>query len=245
VSPRLPVALGAAAVAVASAVPAWSYVRTTSNDGHPLHWGRRDPQATLYVASAPANLPPATLVHAVHAAAAAWSSGSVPCTDMQIQIDESNDGTAEVAAEGVSRIVFRQQDWAYGSDVLALTSVYSRGAVIFDADMELNGVTKTWADVVADGVRDHYDVQNAVTHELGHFLGFDHTCWEGDPSGPRPSDNHGQPIPLCKDASPEIQATTMFPSADVGDTSKRDLSMDDVQAVCDVYPKDSGCSFGG
>jgi hypothetical protein len=236
----LPLALGAAA-GLALAAPAWGYVRTTSNSGYPLRWGKRGLGATLYAAYTPAELPRATFVHAARAAASTWGSTSQSCTDVEIGLIESDDSPPEVAPDGQSRVGFVLRDWPYGSDVLALTSVFSRGAVIFDADVELNGVDQRWADVVAEGTRNRQDVQNVLTHELGHFLGFDHTCYTVDGRGlGRPHDHLGQPVPDCEDASAEVRATTMFPSAEVGDTSKRDLTSDDIQGLCDVYAADSG-----
>ena len=44
------------------------------------------------------------------------------------------------------------------------------------------------------------------------------------------------PIPDCASASPDVLATTMFPSADPGDVDKRTLAPDDQQAVCEIYP---------
>ena len=71
------------------------------------------------------------------------------------------------------------------------------------------------------------DIQNTVTHELGHVAGFDHN--PGDPE------------------------STMFPGVAMGGTKKRDLTADDAQGLCDVYPvgqepEDSSggcCSTGG
>jgi hypothetical protein len=243
IRPRgLPIALGAAAV-LALAAPAWAYVRTTSNGGYPLHWGHRDLGATLHVAITPPGLTRATFLAAARAAAGTWSSNA--CADVHIGLAESDDPPPEVAGDGQSHMTFVLENWEYDATVLALTSVYSHGAVIFDADTEINGVDHTWADVATDGLTDRMDVQNVLTHELGHFLGFDHTCYTVDGRGlGRPNDNRGQPVPDCETASEEVRATTMFPSGRVGDTSKRDLTADDIQAVCDVYGPNSGCSLG-
>jgi hypothetical protein len=55
----------------------------------------------------------------------------------------------------------------------------------------------------------HDDVQNTVTHELGHAIGLAH------------SDDPG---------------ATMYASADPEETAKRDLGDDDLWGVCDIYP---------
>lgn len=236
----LPIALGAAAV-LALCPPAWGYVRTTSNSGSPLRWNKRSLGATLYAAQTPRGLDRATFVRGARAAANTWGSTAQSCTDVQIGLVESDAAAPESGADGASTVAFVLADWPYDSTVLALTSVFSHGAVIFDADVELNGVDQVWGDVVADGLTDRQDVQNVLSHEFGHFLGLDHTCYTFDGRNrERPHDHLGQPVPDCEKASAEIHATTMFPSADTGDTSKRDLTSDDIHGVCDVYPQDSG-----
>jgi len=110
--------------------------------------------------------------------------------------------------------------------------------LIKDADIEVNAFNFRWADLVmhpdlaAPGMTVH-DQQNALTHEMGHLIGLDHTCYLQPPA---PLDNNGNPIPYCADAPPEVLATTMFPSANPGDIDKRTLAPDDQQAVCDIYP---------
>ena len=55
------------------------------------------------------------------------------------------------------------------------------------------------------------DVQNTVTHEIGHALGLD--------------DEYTDPVP------------TMYGTAAFGDVEKRSLSPDDVAAMCAIYPR--------
>jgi len=116
----------------------------------------------------------------------------------------------------------------------------SKTGELFDADIELNGVDywfttvdgptcvdpaspplcQTNADCLGTEscfqgsclVRDcaRIDVENTVTHELGHVLGLEHS---------------------------PVAASTMYPAADQGEISKRSLEADDLECFCDAYPK--------
>ncbi len=112
--------------------------------------------------------------------------------------------------DGENRIVFRQL-WpaAASSSALALTTVVydRRNGVIQDADIDLNDESFFWTTNL-DGVTVN-DVENTLTHELGHFLGFAHVT---DPEA------------------------TMFADSPEGETSKRTLEADDIDAVCTIYP---------
>ncbi len=53
------------------------------------------------------------------------------------------------------------------------------------------------------------DVENTLTHEIGHFIGLDHV----------------------NDAN-----ATMYSRADIGETKKRSLAQDDIDGDCTIYP---------
>ena len=116
--------------------------------------------------------------------------------------------------------------WDHGDFILALTTV-SRGeqtGAIVDADIELNAAPH------ADGSRNLFtavasppcpadapapscvaiDIQNTLTHEIGHVIGLDHTV------------------------SPD---STMAPTASIGETDKRILDSGTIQGLCDIYPR--------
>jgi MYXO-CTERM domain-containing protein len=132
---------------------------------------------------------------------------------------------------------------------LAITTVFQlkNSGEIVDTDIEVNGVNFTWADFVARPDLESYhahDFQGALTHEMGHVLGLEHTCYipawykDGTPV-PRNTDNTGAPVPTCGvDNPPAIVESTMYasvgsPDAEIG---LRTLAADDIQGVCDVYP---------
>lgn len=164
--------------------------------------------------------------------------------------------------DGINVIQFREDRWcrpAAGADpeichdpaAAALTFLTfglsdGRDGAILDADIEINGVDfglvvegqgNTGASCVAD-------LENTLTHEIGHLLGLDHTCYDG--VGVRPSDDQGQPIPTCFPESQlpaSIRDATMYNFQDCGETKKITLEADDVDGVCAAYP--AGDAPGG
>ena len=131
---------------------------------------------------------------------------------------------------------------SYDSLALALTSVIAstKTGEIRDVDIEVNAHNFEWADLVThtDLATDniHQDLQNALTHEVGQLIGLDHTCYIPSNDVPRPTDSNGDPLVYCSDATAEVRATTMFPSAEPGDVEKRTLAPDDLKALCETYP---------
>lgn len=76
----------------------------------------------------------------------------------------------------------------------------------------------------------YIDLQNTVTHEVGHFIGLAHPC--GDPG-----------LPACS-SDPAYAETTMYPQTTPGDVAKRTLAPDDVAGFCAIYPASGGCGCG-
>ncbi|MBX7098402.1 MAG: matrixin family metalloprotease [Myxococcaceae bacterium] len=120
-------------------------------------------------------------------------------------------------------------DWPYDPKALAVTVVASDPTTheLVDADVALNlqhfrfGVLPPSgppADHSLDGLD---DVQNTLTHELGHVLGLEH--------------------------NPLDQASVMFPGTSTGEVHKRTLTADDRKALGLLYdwPFDQGWGPGG
>jgi len=143
-----------------------------------------------------------------------WETAGGGCTDIAFAEGDHPTGLETnlygSRNDGENRIVWHEETWPADADpdALAVTTwVYdTRTGEIKDADIDVNGVSFTWTTSSTTVLT---DVQNTFTHELGHVLGFAHVV---DPEA------------------------TMYGSSDVGELAKRDLSPDDVAAVCTVYP---------
>jgi hypothetical protein len=235
--------------------PASAYVRTTSDRSNtPVFW----PVSCVYVsgeARGSQDIPLPTIDATLKRAVNNWTSRDSSCGYLRLIAQPSIKPT-DVAIDGHETVVFRDQEWArpgasmpHDPSAIGLTTVFyvdtpglPGDATILDADIELNGVNYTFTTDPANAVKrpgttSIADLENTLTHELGHVQGFAHTCWDHLTATP-PLDNTGQPIPDCNGALPaSITNTTMFPYANSpGETSKRTLSDDEVKAICDIYP---------
>lgn len=123
--------------------------------------------------------------------------------------------TEYVIARGNANQMIFVDDWVerdHDPMAFALTTTWfsTRTGEIFDADMELNQQQWEWSICPPDGCTDgRIDLENTVTHELGHFFGLAHT--------------------------PESDEATMWACADEGETLKRDLEVDDIEGLCAIY----------
>ena len=235
------------------------YVRTTTEEGKAMRWASPEIPLIVYVGSPPAGLTSAQVQAAVTASARTWSHPAVPCTGLVLSVTGVEDSNGPATDDRQNRITFRRPTWrrepcdpavpgdcvSYDPQALAITSVLAvrRTGKIVDADMELNATgDKQWAELgpQATGQRGSaHDLQNTVTHELGHLIGLDHNCIDLATRGV-PHDHLGRSLPVCNSAPAEIRAATMFNVSDAGDVAKRDLSPDDALAVCEVYPFGQG-----
>ncbi|MFZ5469488.1 MAG: myxosortase-dependent metalloprotease, MXAN_2677/MXAN_2678 family [Myxococcota bacterium] len=109
--------------------------------------------------------------------------------------------------------------WAYARGTIALTTTVfdPQSGRVLGGDFELNSVSFIFTTVDAPPCVSPVfnqscvatDVQNTMTHEIGHLLGLDHT-----------------PAP----------GSTMNASAPAGETSKRAIDPGSQQFICDTYP---------
>jgi hypothetical protein len=182
-----------------------------------------------------------------------WNTNTASCSYMELL----NEGrrALEVGRDNVNLIKFRDQSWCRPatkddparchpeSAAGITTATYvddpgsSRDGEIVDADVELNGVNFSISvNGQTLGTQSCLsDLQNTLTHELGHLLGLEHTCLA--PGDPERVDDRGNPVPSCSAASSAIQETTMFNYQMCGEVKKITIEADEVAAVCGIYPK--------
>ena len=222
---------GAAAVGVASALalvvalaspPALAWVRSTSSSGAKLWWPDGPIEIVVDSQGSDDLCPGAPVdgegcgLDAITRAVATWAA--VECPDGPLRTPLSLAGTEAdpplgYLEEGANTNVITWVDepaaWRHSRAVLAVTSVTYHNAcgMIFDADMELNGVSFTFT-TSSSPLEIRTDVENTVTHELGHLLGLDHS---------------------------DVAGATMQERAPQGESRKRTLEDDDREGVCAIF----------
>ena len=182
-------------------------------EGTPLVWQRRSIAFRDEFTRIP-DVAPGQARLALEASLTTWSQAG-GCTDIQLlhagQADSDRSNLSGGAPDMENRVIVRTTDWParVGTQTLAVTtSVYRRSTgEIVDADIDVNALNHPFSALATPMGTN--DLENTLTHELGHVLGFAHS-----------------------DASD----ATMFADAELGETLKRDLAPDDLDAVCTVYP---------
>jgi MYXO-CTERM domain-containing protein len=256
---RLASAALAAGFALAAGGRAEAYVQYRGSNGAPWSWPGTTCLPIVAYPHAFTSMPIEEVSAAAMNAAAAWSAGGTTCTFLDLEMTLSTDPGPVAIPVSHGSVVFRTDQWCWllddgtcstkpedqathQSNTLMLTTLATntRTGEIVMAATEVNAVDVTWADLalhpdLQTAQASVHDLQNALTHELGHFIGLDHNCVVGDPQ-PWPIDNLGQPAPSCLGAPTSITEATMYYESQPGDLDKRTLAADDKLALCDIYP---------
>jgi len=200
--------------AVVICAPAQAYVQSTSSTGAGLHWPTNC-LGVYYNERGSDDIDDNSDLDALDKSLQPWNS--VECSSFIVQFA----GMTNVEVTGYQEekspanvILFRETNWPYSQRPVAFTSVtYNpKDGVIVDADIEMNGEDYSFTTNPADEPW-RIDVQNTVTHEMGHFLGLDHS---DDP------------------------VSTMVSQAEPGEVTKRTLEQDDKAGACALYPIEDG-----
>lgn len=205
----------AAAMGWESQAQAYKYLRSERN-GREYHWKRNKFPVQMILDSQPArNLTIGAIEQVIKNAMQTWNS--VPCSVARLALKSVSPGNAVPQYDGVHVIKFLQSgvEWKWSAQQVANTihTVNLQTGEIQDADLVLNDWKFTWG---IDGKPTDFDIAATVTHELGHVLGLGHSFDTG---------------------------ASMYASANVGETTKRNLNQDDRDGLCALYP-DQPCEEG-
>ncbi len=172
-----------------------------------------------------------TLIEVLERGAAEWTGPD--CSDLSVVVGDQtltrvvgfdwHAGSGSPENENI--VTFRNDTlgddldrWVHTLGALAITTVTfdTASGRLLDADIEINDVAFDFSTCDPDDANCvlAFDLENTLTHELGHVVGLDHP----------PND------------APGAFEATMFASATRTDTSKRDLADDDIAGLCTIYP---------
>jgi len=234
--------------------PSLYYVPTysTADPPRPLRWMRSNCVIMRANSAGSADVADDSELEALNRAVANWTAATQACSFLRLKVLEpSADAKPGFDRQGPNENVVSwiEDDWqslkagdgpaATGASAITIvffndqptSADYGR---IYDADIYLNGQHFTFS---TGGERGLTDVENVLTHELGHVMGLDHTCDDGQ-RRPVPLDNSGHPIPSCssRGLSEAVTEATMYPNASTGETKKRSPEVGDVHGICQTYP---------
>ncbi len=137
--------------------------------------------------------------------------GGASCDQVEFNAAESG----RPLTPNANLIIYRDDAWPYVNErfVIARTSITfdPLTGAIFDADIEINSFRNEFS--LSDTMVSN-DLQSVLTHEVGHFLGLDHTL---------------------------VPNATMLADYELSDLGTRTLSSDDTAGICAIYsPLESG-----
>jgi MYXO-CTERM domain-containing protein len=282
----LAIVLAAIALAlVASTV--WAFVRSRTTGGVGVHWTSGCAFVTPDSAGTP-DLPADQVFATVQKAVSNWQTALGSQAYLKLMYRQPM--PLEAHLDGINTVKFRTDHWChpndaqqnnvcYSSAAAGITTVFyvqdgnDKAGAILDADIELNDINYTFAILPTTNQprlgTTLADLENTLTHELGHLQGLDHTCTDAaTPSQEYVGDTPGDKPPSCAMLNTlplaeqmQIKTATMYNFAAPGETSKRTVHLDDVAGIVDAYPpandpgtcgpinlddfKTKGCSMGG
>jgi hypothetical protein len=125
------------------------------------------------------------------------------------QVEFNGPEAGRPLSSNANLVIYRDKSWPYNDEsfVIARTSITFDPATgaLFDADIEINSFENEFS--ISD-TNVSEDLQSVLTHEVGHFLGLDHT---------------------------RAPNATMLADYELSNLGTRTLSSDDKAGICSIY----------
>ena len=199
-------ALTAMLAVLALAASASAFTLSKDEGGNSLAWDLSDLPIKYWAnVDDPESREAAAKVRSIVRAFESWEIASSSLVSFRYAGLTSSD---TVAFDGVNLVTWVENGWTYKAETIAYTTLWvtSTGRIL-DADIELNGEFFDWSASADNG---ELDIQNVLTHEVGHFIGIGHSV--------------------------ETTDSTMFPIISRGEVRKRLVKPDDLDAAVFLYP---------
>ena len=195
-----------------------AYKLEYDGNGHNLHWASNQIPVPYRITTSPV-IDRDAFINIVNASFGTWQGVGAATISFQY-LGLTN--VKEPALDGENSILMGRE--VSGNDVVGQSYIFysTLDGHILDVDIVLNS-SYPWS---TEGQPRKFDVQNAATHEIGHFCGLDDLYADTD------------------------REKTMYGYMDFGETKKRTLDADDMAGLAIIYPaqtasEDSGGGSGG
>jgi hypothetical protein len=211
--------LATAALALVAALSA--HVRlVNSSTGAPLHWASPSAITIVINAAGSADITDGSHFTALRNAIDGWNHVGGTTAHIIEDITPAQEARTDFQSTDIHLMLFDEVNssgyFPNGSGTVALTPVwFLADGTITDADVLFNG---NGFQFTTNQQPARFDVQDVATHELGHFLGLDHSGWAG---------------------------ASLYPYVDPSVILHRSLSRDDVHGARDMYPAQGFASIHG
>jgi len=166
--------------------------------GEEMHWSEMPVTYAWVGGDVPRG---AEVEDAIDASFDAWTD--IP--DAWITVERQSSSLAPAVELDDENLVFFTSDWPAGNEALAITTTWTdKDGAIVQYDIHINAAVAR----STTGEADAYDLQAAITHEVGHVLGLGHSA---------------------------VQDATMYAKHELADVHRRALHTDDEDAARYLY----------
>jgi hypothetical protein len=195
---------------LAAVVPAHVRLRDP-NTLAPLSWSSPGAISVVLSSKPPDSIADRSHETAIRNAIHAWNEVATSAVKLVENTSPAQRDRTDFQSFGLHQVLFDESDasgfFPTGSGIVAITPVtFTIGGSILDADILFNGAEFNFT---TRGQLGSIDVQDVATHELGHFIGLDHTG---------------------------VGGASMYPFVGPGDLLQRSLSEDDVNGATEIAP---------